>query len=70
MPAEVNKKMTTAGPKSLCRCSHLGDGPGSEHEDTFEAGHGACRLCKCDKFTWARFVRRPDPREEADDGDP
>ena len=39
-------------PMSFCRCTHSGDGPGSEHEDRFTAGHGPCKRCDCRQFTW------------------
>lgn len=45
-------------PKSFCQCGHTGDGPNSEHDDTVQAGHGACKAsdCDCPKFSWARFT--------------
>lgn len=42
-----------AGGKSKCGCGHTGDGSGSQHEDTFQGGHGKCKMCECPKFSWA-----------------
>ena len=44
------------GPKSTCRCGHLGDGSDSQHGGI--VGHGACTAtgCGCDKFTWKDFT--------------
>ncbi len=44
--------------KSVCSCGHLGDGPSSEHGDTFSHGHGPCMVegCDCHKFTWVKFT--------------
>ena len=44
------------GGMSLCTCGHTGDGEGSQHEDTFQHGHGACKLCDCERFTWKEFL--------------
>jgi|PlaIllAssembly_1097288.scaffolds.fasta_scaffold14217_4 hypothetical protein len=44
-------------PRSFCVCGHTGDGPNSEHEDTnLESGHGPCKECMCERFTWERFA--------------
>jgi len=44
------------GPKSVCRCNHLGDGFLSDHEDTpLLRGHGKCKICDCDMFSWKKF---------------
>lgn len=46
-----------AGGKSVCTCGHTGDGVGSQHEGVglngLSAGHGACKLCECGRFSWA-----------------
>jgi hypothetical protein len=46
------------GPRSVCSCGHTGDGPKSEHKDTFTPGHGACKVrgCNCVRFTWVEFL--------------
>jgi len=48
------------GFKSVCTCSHTGDGTGSEHRDLIEAGdgHGQCKHadCKCTQFSWKRWT--------------
>lgn len=51
------------GGKSICSCGHLGDGAESEHEDTYQDGHGACMVegCRCRQFTWVRW--RPEAEE-------
>lgn len=45
-------------PKSVCSCGHNGDGPGSQHHDSLQPGHGACRIrgCPCQQFSWAKFT--------------
>lgn len=44
-------------PKSHCTCGHSGDGANSDHYDSFQLGHGRCKIpgCKCGHFTWAGF---------------
>jgi hypothetical protein len=45
------------GPKSICKCSHLGDGIQSDHEDLINnMGHGRCKVCDCKMFIWSRFT--------------
>lgn len=45
------------GPKSICECGHLGDGPGAEHGGII--GRGACtaKRCGCGKFIWAACAK-------------
>ena len=48
------------GPKSICKCGHLGDGYPSDHEDSqITKGHGRCRIlgCSCERFSWKRFTQ-------------
>ena len=46
-----------AGPKSICKCGHLGDGNFSDHEDALiDRGHGKCKVCDCKMFEWRRFT--------------
>ncbi len=52
---------TWRGPRSVCRCTHNGDGSDSEHADIFPLagmGHGACRVtgCTCAHFSWADWL--------------
>jgi len=47
--------------KSLCECGHTGDGPGSDHGETWFAladGHGPCQVpgCACSQFTWVGWT--------------
>ena len=46
--------------KSVCTCSHTGDGTGSSHHDLVVAGdgHGACKHadCGCTQFSWRRWT--------------
>lgn len=43
--------------KSMCACSHIGDGLESDHLNTkYESGHGECKRCTCSRFTWAGFL--------------
>jgi hypothetical protein len=44
------------GPRSFCTCGHLGDGPESHHGDDLQPGHGACRRCDCQQFSWRRWT--------------
>jgi hypothetical protein len=45
------------GPKSICKCGHLGDGEGGDHEDgILLKGHGRCKICDCKMFEWKKFV--------------
>ena len=54
------------GPKSVCRCGHLGDGKSSSHAALrvngvpipVVHGHGECMVpgCDCKKFTWKAFT--------------
>lgn len=44
-----------------CYCKHLR----SAHVDTLAYGHGACIRCECEKFTWKRFVLKPEPPEQS-----
>jgi hypothetical protein len=49
------------GPKSLCRCSHTGDGEGSQHgNENFNFGSGRCLVngCICERFTWAKWTKK------------
>jgi hypothetical protein len=41
--------------RSLCTCGHSGDGAKSQHRNTVQLGHGACKVkgCACEKFSWA-----------------
>jgi hypothetical protein len=34
--------------------------------DTFSAGHGACKVCSCTRFTWAAYLAERDAFEEVD----
>lgn len=43
-------------PKATCRCGHSGDGLLSAHEDRFEVGHGACKICACGQFAWGGWT--------------
>ena len=46
------------GPRSLCSCGHLGDGPNSDHgaSDLGTPGHGKCNKCDCKIFSWNKFT--------------
>jgi len=44
------------GPKSICKCGHLGDGIQSDHEDLINVGHGKCKVCDCKMFIWRGFT--------------
>ena len=66
---------TLLRPRSVGKCGHLGDGPGSEHTDErFTAGHGECKVsnCGCLQFTWAGFttdfISRMNKQQESDRG--
>lgn len=38
--------------KNCVVCGHLK----SDHVDTIARGHGGCRKCPCNQFTWVRFI--------------
>lgn len=42
--------------RSECTCGHTGDGTGSQHAGAI--GHGPCMWpgCRCERFTWKRFL--------------
>jgi hypothetical protein len=50
--------------RSMCECGHTGDGPCSQHASlvtekdgmVVEDGHGGCKVCNCDRFTWDDFL--------------
>lgn len=52
LPSVMVKSMkySERNPKSICRCSHSGDGGNSAHLGI--VGHGACMFCPCSKFSW------------------
>lgn len=56
MATRIEISMGYKGPKSVCACTHAGDGPGSSHAGPI--GHGPClvRGCRCTKFTWAQHT--------------
>ncbi len=45
---------------AMCQCGHIGNIPNSHHADTLQAGHGSCRVCFCEKFSWKYFLTDPD----------
>lgn len=51
-------EMSTITPMSVCRCGHTGDGGNSEHRDSIQRGHGACKVvgCTCRMFTWVKWT--------------
>ena len=61
---EHNRQVCRAwkGPRSVCRCGHLGDGEGSQHAGA--GGDGKCLAdgCGCERFLWDRFVPELEPR--------
>ena len=60
MASERQLKMVAAwrGPRSVCICGHTGDGSDSDHMDLLSKGHGPCRECDCQRFTWAGFTQK------------
>jgi hypothetical protein len=58
MSAVRNLAWNWAGPKSVCKCGHTGDcsvrDTGGQHDGP--QGHGRCRECSCDHFTWRRWT--------------
>jgi hypothetical protein len=51
--------------KSICQCSHRGDGSAAEHAGLLGHGHCTAAGCGCEKFSWRRFIW---DREEVADG--
>ncbi len=42
----------------ICTCGHFGGSTSVErnqHEDHFQIGHGACKECECQQFTWTTY---------------
>jgi len=40
----------------LCNCGHFGGhSPLEQHMPNFEKGHGSCKECNCEQFTWIGF---------------
>ncbi len=42
----------------ICTCGHFGGSTGegaNQHDDRFQQGHGACRVCNCNQFTWTPY---------------
>lgn len=62
---ERSQKYSAENPKSVCQCGHTGDGANSEHDDSLQAGHGACFECECVKFTWTKFTPEYDKMMKA-----
>lgn len=50
-------------PLSVCMCTHVGDGDHSDHYDTLGSGHGACRKCDCQQFSWERYMTQQEEQE-------
>jgi len=52
------KKYVQGEAKSICYCSHLGDGLYGDHEDRYSVGHSRCKVsgCKCIQFTWKKWT--------------
>lgn len=51
--------------KSYCVCGHTGGGKNTQHdtERVGADGHGPCKGCPCEKFTWHSFDGPPkDPK--------
>lgn len=55
----MNKPKDNSADRKIgrCKCTHTGDGPDTEHEDQEilglpVPGHGKCKLCECEMFTW------------------
>jgi hypothetical protein len=43
----------------MCNCGHFGGvSPDSHngHDTRFQKGHGKCKNCECNQFTWIGFV--------------
>jgi hypothetical protein len=42
----------------ICTCGHFGGSTSVEknqHEDHYQIGHGACKECECQQFTWTTY---------------
>ena len=45
--------MNTHNLHELCSCGHRGGfSPNGEHKARFQEGHGECKKCDCEQFTW------------------
>lgn len=54
-----NAVASYGAPRSICQCTHSGDGPHSDHTIALTEGHGACTFpgCKCQHFKWDGWTR-------------
>jgi hypothetical protein len=43
----------------MCSCGHFGGhSPDEQHKPRFQKGHGQCKECSCEQFTWVGFCNR------------
>ena len=56
----------------ICTCGHFGGSTSVEknqHEDRFQIGHGACKECECEQFTWTPYYRYEEIRAGLQNGE-
>ena len=56
----------------ICTCGHFGGSTSVEknqHEDRFQIGHGACKECECQQFTWTPYYRYEEIRAGLQNGE-
>ena len=56
----------------ICTCGHFGGSTSVEknqHEDHFQIGHGACKECECQQFTWTPYYRYEEIRAGLQNGE-
>lgn len=61
-------RQTDQRPLGRCDCGHSGGALNSQHSRRMygAAGHGPCKKCDCPQFTWAAWIRPPDPCPRCD----
>ena len=53
---EITHKHSKMTKFEMCSCGHFGGhSPDEQHKPRFQKGHGQCKECSCEQFTWVGF---------------
>ena len=53
---EILNKLPKEYTHEMCSCGHFGGhSPDEQHESRFQKGHGQCKECSFEQFTWVGF---------------